>query len=114
MNPAPLGRPTRTRRLRNGLTFRFREIRAGEAKLRVDTVAVTATQANIARKAFRRYGRGRHGVFPIALAERRGRVHRRERWRPGGTTKEAAAKENIEIVHCDIKGRKGIPRWASI
>ena len=30
------------------------------AKLRVDTAAVTASQADIARKAFRRYGRGRH------------------------------------------------------
>ena len=30
------------------------------AKLRVDIVAVTASQADIARKAFRRYGRGRH------------------------------------------------------
>ncbi len=30
------------------------------AKLRVDIIAVTATQADIARKAFRRYGRGRH------------------------------------------------------
>jgi uncharacterized protein with PIN domain len=30
------------------------------AKLRVDIAAVTANQADIARKAFRRYGRGRH------------------------------------------------------
>jgi ribonuclease VapC len=30
------------------------------AKLRVDIAAVTASQADIARKAFRRYGRGRH------------------------------------------------------
>ncbi len=32
------------------------------AKLRVDIVAVTADQADIARKAFRRYGRGRHAA----------------------------------------------------
>jgi ribonuclease VapC len=30
------------------------------AKLRVDIAAVTTSQADIARKAFRRYGRGRH------------------------------------------------------
>ena len=30
------------------------------AKLRVEIAAVTASQADIARKAFRRYGRGRH------------------------------------------------------
>jgi ribonuclease VapC len=46
------------------------------AKLRVDTIAVTATQADIARKAFRRYGRGRHAAnlnfgdcFAYALAK---------------------------------------------
>ena len=46
------------------------------AKLRVDTVAVTANQAAIARKAFRRYGRGRHAAnlnfgdcFAYALAK---------------------------------------------
>ncbi len=46
------------------------------AKLRVDIVAVTATQAAIARKAFRRYGRGRHPAnlnfgdcFAYALAK---------------------------------------------
>jgi ribonuclease VapC len=32
------------------------------AKLRIDIVAVTATQADIARKAFRRYGRGQHAA----------------------------------------------------
>jgi ribonuclease VapC len=31
-------------------------------KLRVDIAAVTAAQADIARKAFRRYGRGRHAA----------------------------------------------------
>jgi ribonuclease VapC len=46
------------------------------AKLRVETVAVTAGQADIARKAFRRYGRGRHATnlnfgdcFAYALAK---------------------------------------------
>jgi ribonuclease VapC len=46
------------------------------AKLRVDIVAVTATQADIARKAFRHYGRGRHAAnlnfgdcFAYALAK---------------------------------------------
>ena len=46
------------------------------AKLRVDIVAVTASQADIARKAFRRYGRGRHPAnlnfgdcFAYALAK---------------------------------------------
>lgn len=46
------------------------------AKLRVDIVAVTASQAAIARKAFRRYGRGRHPAnlnfgdcFAYALAK---------------------------------------------
>jgi ribonuclease VapC len=46
------------------------------AKLRVDIVAVTATQAAIARKAFRLYGRGRHAAnlnfgdcFAYALAK---------------------------------------------
>ena len=47
------------------------------AKLRVDIIAgVTATQADIARKAFRRYGRGRHAAnlnfgdcFAYALAK---------------------------------------------
>ena len=46
------------------------------AKLRVDTAAVTASQADIARKAFRRYGRGRHPAnlnfgdcFAYALAK---------------------------------------------
>jgi ribonuclease VapC len=45
------------------------------AKLKVDIVAVTAGQAAIARKAFRRYGRGRHAAnlnfgdcFAYALA----------------------------------------------
>jgi ribonuclease VapC len=45
------------------------------AKLRVDIIAVTATQADIARKAFRRYGRGRYAAnlnfgdcFAYALA----------------------------------------------
>jgi ribonuclease VapC len=58
------------------LAFRFREIRVGEAKLRVEIAAVTANQANIARKAFRRYGRGRHAAnlnfgdrFTYALAK---------------------------------------------
>ena len=32
------------------------------AKLRVDIAVVTANQADIARKAFRRYGRGRHAA----------------------------------------------------
>jgi ribonuclease VapC len=32
------------------------------AKLRVDIAAVMANQVDIARKAFRRYGRGRHAV----------------------------------------------------
>jgi ribonuclease VapC len=46
------------------------------AKLRVDIAAVTADQADIARKAFRRYGRGRHPAnlnfgdcFAYALAK---------------------------------------------
>ena len=46
------------------------------AKLRVDIAAVTASQADIARKAFRRYGRGRHPAnlnfgdcFAYALAK---------------------------------------------
>lgn len=46
------------------------------AKLRVQIVAFTATQADIARKAFRRYGRGRHEAnlnfgdcFAYALAK---------------------------------------------
>ncbi len=46
------------------------------AKLRVDIAAVTADQADIARKAFRRYGRGRHAAnlnfgdcFAYALAK---------------------------------------------
>jgi ribonuclease VapC len=46
------------------------------AKLRVDIVEVTASQAEIARKAFRRYGRGRHAAnlnfgdcFAYALAK---------------------------------------------
>ena len=45
------------------------------AKLRVDIAAVTANQADIARKAFRRYGRERHAAnlnfgdcFAYALA----------------------------------------------
>jgi len=32
------------------------------AKLKVDIAAVTADHADIARKAFRRYGRGRHAA----------------------------------------------------
>jgi ribonuclease VapC len=46
------------------------------AKLRVDIAEVTARQADIARKAFRRYGRGRHAAnlnfgdcFAYALAK---------------------------------------------
>jgi ribonuclease VapC len=46
------------------------------AKLRVDIAVVTAKQADIARKAFRRYGRGRHAAnlnfgdcFAYALAK---------------------------------------------
>jgi ribonuclease VapC len=46
------------------------------AKLRVDIADVTASQADIARKAFRRYGRGRHPAnlnfgdcFAYALAK---------------------------------------------
>jgi ribonuclease VapC len=46
------------------------------AKLRADIAAVTASQADIARKAFRRYGRGRHPAnlnfgdcFAYALAK---------------------------------------------
>jgi ribonuclease VapC len=46
------------------------------AKLRVDIITVTAIQADIARKAFRRYGRGRHAAnlnfgdcFAYALAK---------------------------------------------
>ena len=46
------------------------------AKLRVEIVAFTARQAEIARKAFRRYGRGRHNAnlnfgdcFAYALAK---------------------------------------------
>ena len=46
------------------------------AKLRVDIAAVTTSQADIARKAFRRYGRGRHPAnlnfgdcFAYALAK---------------------------------------------
>lgn len=46
------------------------------AKLRVDIEVVTANQADIARKAFRRYGRGRHAAnlnfgdcFAYALAK---------------------------------------------
>ena len=46
------------------------------AKLRVDIAAVTASQADIARKAFRRYGRGGHPAnlnfgdcFAYALAK---------------------------------------------
>jgi ribonuclease VapC len=46
------------------------------AKLRVDVAVVTANQADIARKAFRRYGRGRHTAnlnfgdcFAYALAK---------------------------------------------
>ena len=34
------------------------------AKLRVEIVVVTASQADTARKAFRRYGRGRHPANP--------------------------------------------------
>ena len=32
------------------------------AKLKIEIVPFTAKQAEIARKAFRRYGRGRHGA----------------------------------------------------
>jgi len=46
------------------------------AKLRVEIAAVTTSQADIARKAFRRYGRGRHPAnlnfgdcFAYALAK---------------------------------------------
>jgi len=46
------------------------------AKLRVDIAVVTANQADVARKAFRRYGRGRHAAnlnfgdcFAYALAK---------------------------------------------
>ena len=46
------------------------------AKLKVEIEAVTAGQADIARKAFRRYGRGRHAAnlnfgdcFAYALAK---------------------------------------------
>ena len=46
------------------------------AKLRVEIAAVTASQADIARKAFRRFGRGRHAAnlnfgdcFAYALAK---------------------------------------------
>jgi ribonuclease VapC len=46
------------------------------AKLKVDIEAVTASQADIARKAYRRYGRGRHTAnlnfgdcFAYALAK---------------------------------------------
>ena len=46
------------------------------AKLRVDIAAFTTSQADIARKAFRRYGRGRHPAnlnfgdcFAYALAK---------------------------------------------
>ena len=46
------------------------------AKLKVEVAAVTAGQADIARKAFRRYGRGRHDAnlnfgdcFAYALAK---------------------------------------------
>ena len=46
------------------------------AKLRVDIAEVTASQAEIARKAFRRFGRGRHAAnlnfgdcFAYALAK---------------------------------------------
>ena len=46
------------------------------AKLRVDIAVVTANQTDIARKAFRRYGRGRHAAnlnfgdcFAYALAK---------------------------------------------
>jgi len=46
------------------------------AKLRVDVAEVTASQAEIARKAFRRFGRGRHAAnlnfgdcFAYALAK---------------------------------------------
>ena len=46
------------------------------AKLKVDIAAVTADHADIARKAFRRYGRGRHAAnlnfgdcFAYALAK---------------------------------------------
>ena len=46
------------------------------AKLKVDIAAVTANHADIARKAFRRYGRGRHAAnlnfgdcFAYALAK---------------------------------------------
>jgi len=45
------------------------------AKLKIEIIPVTARQAEIARKAFRRYGRGRHGAklnfgdcFAYALA----------------------------------------------
>jgi ribonuclease VapC len=48
------------------------------AKLRVEIVPFTARQAEIARKAFRRYGRGRHdaklnfgGCFALCSSERR-------------------------------------------
>src|SRR5215467_3321251 len=63
------------------------------AKLRVDIAAVTASQADIARMAFRRYGRGRHPgqsqfwrlfcvrpgegqVSPIAVQRQRFRANR--------------------------------------
>jgi ribonuclease VapC len=46
------------------------------AKLKIEIVPFTARQADIARKAFRRYGRGRHGAqlnfgdcFAYALAK---------------------------------------------
>jgi ribonuclease VapC len=46
------------------------------AKLRIDIAEVTASQADIARKAFRRFGRGRHAAnlnfgdcFAYALAK---------------------------------------------
>jgi ribonuclease VapC len=52
------------------------------AKLRVDIAEVTANQADIARKAFRRYGRGRHAAnlnfgdyFAYALAKERPRCY---------------------------------------
>jgi ribonuclease VapC len=48
------------------------------AKFKVDIAAVTASHADIARKAFRRYGRGRHAAnlnfgdcFAYALAKKK-------------------------------------------
>jgi len=57
-NPVEVGIVMQARRGNDGA----RDLDLLLAKLKVDIVDVTAGQAEIARKAFRRYGRGRHAA----------------------------------------------------